>query len=50
MNAGEQKILQDAVAALQRNDPALKELDLSELRACTAAGLRVRCGYPWGQW
>ena len=26
----EQKILQDAVAALQRNDPALKKLDLSE--------------------
>ena len=50
MNAGEQKILQDAVAALQRNDPALKKLDLSELKACTAAGLRVRCGYPWGQW
>ena len=34
MDAGEQKILQDAVAALQRNDPALKELELSELRAC----------------
>ncbi len=50
MNADEQKILQDAVAALQRNDPALKKLDLGELRACTAAGLRVRYGYPWGQW
>ena len=50
MNAGEHKILQDAVAALQRNDPALKKLDLGELRACSAAGLRVRYGYPWGQW
>ena len=35
MDAGEQKILQDAVAALQRNDPALKKLRLSELRACS---------------
>ena len=50
MDAGDQKMLHDAVAALQRNDSALKELELSELRACTAAGLRVRYGYPWGQW
>ena len=43
MDAGEQKILQDAVAALQRNDPALKKLELSELRACSwpARALRL---------
>jgi hypothetical protein len=35
LDAGEQKVLQDAVAALQRNDPALKELKLGELLACS---------------
>ena len=46
MDAGEQKILQDAVAALQRNDPALKKLELSELRACSwpARALRLFLG------
>ena len=46
MDAGEQKILQDAVAALQRNDPALKKLELSELRACRwpARALRLFLG------
>jgi hypothetical protein len=47
MDAGEQKILQDAVAALQRNDPALKkQLELSELRACSwpARALRLFLG------
>jgi hypothetical protein len=43
MDADEQKILQDAVAALQRNDPAFKKLELSELRACSwpASALRL---------
>ncbi len=43
---GDQKILQDAVAALQRNDPALKALNLSELRACSwpARALRLFLG------
>ena len=42
----EQKILQDAVAALQRNDPALKKLELGELRACSwpARALRLFLG------
>ena len=31
MDASEEKVVQDAVAALQRNDPALKELRLREL-------------------
>ena len=46
MDAGEQKILQDAVAALKRNDPALKKLSLGELRACRwpARALRLFLG------
>jgi hypothetical protein len=46
MDAGDQKILQDAVAALLRNDSALKFLSLSELRACSwpARALRLFLG------
>jgi hypothetical protein len=31
MDASDEKVVQDAVAALQRNDPALKELRLCEI-------------------
>jgi hypothetical protein len=35
MNADKQKIMQDTIAALQRNDPALKKIEFGECESCS---------------
>ena len=35
MNADKQKIMQDTIAALQRNDPALKKIEFGEFVSCS---------------
>jgi hypothetical protein len=49
MNADKQKIMQDTIAALQRNEPALKKIEFGEFVSCSLSFRAAVAYMTWGE-